>query len=88
MDWSASALMTLPNMLSDWLIADPSFNLSPVAPVESARSLLRFNRKYSVIQATQYKCVSTLVLNSRLIRNVTMKKQQNDMLEHQNVSYM
>ena len=38
-DWSARALMTLPRLLSDWLIAEPSFSLSPVAPVESALSL-------------------------------------------------
>ena len=32
-------LITLPRDESDWLIAEPSFNLSPVAPVESALSL-------------------------------------------------
>lgn len=31
--------MTFPKLDSDWLIAAPSFNLSPVAPVDSARSL-------------------------------------------------
>lgn len=36
---SARALMTFPKVLSDWLMAEPSFSLSPVAPVESALSL-------------------------------------------------
>ena len=36
---SASALIQLPNVLSDLLIDELSFNLSPVAPVESALSL-------------------------------------------------
>lgn len=36
---SARALMTFPRVLSDWLMAEPSFSLSPVAPVESALSL-------------------------------------------------
>ena len=31
--------MTLPNVERLWLMADPSLSLSPVAPVESARSL-------------------------------------------------
>ena len=31
--------MTLPRLESDWLILAPSFSLSPVAPVASARSL-------------------------------------------------
>jgi len=31
--------MQLPRLDSDWLIAAPSFNRLPVAPVESARSL-------------------------------------------------
>ena len=44
-DWSARALMTLPRLLSDWLIAEPSFSLSPVAPVESALSL----RKHRIL---------------------------------------
>ena len=33
--------ITFPNDDNDWLIAAPSFNRSPVAPVDSARSLLR-----------------------------------------------
>ena len=32
-------LITLPRMVKDKLIAEPSFNRSPVAPVDSARSL-------------------------------------------------
>ena len=32
-------LMQLPSVERDWLIADPSFSLSPVAPVDSALSL-------------------------------------------------
>ena len=38
-DISARDLMTFPRVLSDWLMAEPSFSLSPVAPVESALSL-------------------------------------------------
>ena len=36
---SRSPLMQFPKVDKDRLIADPSFSLSPVAPVESARSL-------------------------------------------------
>ena len=36
---NASAEMQLPRQESDWLMAAPSFRRSPVAPVESARSL-------------------------------------------------
>lgn len=32
-------LIQFPSIDKDWLIAEPSFNLSPVAPVDSARSL-------------------------------------------------
>ena len=38
-DNSASAEMTEPNVTSDLLIWAPSFNLCPVAPLASARSL-------------------------------------------------
>jgi hypothetical protein len=38
-DNSASAEMTEPNVTSDLLICPPSFNLCPVAPLASARSL-------------------------------------------------
>lgn len=31
-------LITFPRLERDWLMAEPSFNLAPVAPVESARS--------------------------------------------------
>ena len=37
-DYCNTNLMTLPSVDKLWLIADPSFNLSPVAPVESALS--------------------------------------------------
>ena len=36
-------LMTLPREDKDWLMAEPSLRRSPVAPVESARSLRRTN---------------------------------------------
>ena len=36
--FSASAVMTLPSIVSDRLMAAPSLSLSPVAPVDSARS--------------------------------------------------
>lgn len=36
---SASAEITLPSVVRDLLILAPSFNLVPLAPVESARSL-------------------------------------------------
>jgi len=39
LDNSASAEMTEPNVTSDLLIWAPSFNLCPVAPLASARSL-------------------------------------------------
>lgn len=39
-DLSARADMTLPRDDKDWLIAAPSFNRSPVAPVDSALSLM------------------------------------------------
>lgn len=39
LDNSASAEMTEPNVTSDLLIWAPSFNLCPVAPLVSARSL-------------------------------------------------
>lgn len=37
----------LPRLESDWLIAAPSFKRSPVAPVESARSLKHGERMYT-----------------------------------------
>lgn len=37
--WIVSYLITFPSVDKLWLMAEPSFNLSPVAPVESARSL-------------------------------------------------
>ena len=39
LDRSANAEMTLPSEDRDWLMAAPSFKRSPVAPVDSARSL-------------------------------------------------
>ena len=36
---SANALITLPRVDNDLLMAEPSCNLAPVAPVASARSL-------------------------------------------------
>jgi hypothetical protein len=39
LDNSASAEMTDPNVTSDLLMCAPSFNLCPVAPLASARSL-------------------------------------------------
>ena len=33
--------MTFPRLDNDWLMAAPSLSLSPVAPVESARSLFK-----------------------------------------------
>ena len=36
-------LIQFPRVESDWLIADPSLSLSPVAPVESALSLRKQN---------------------------------------------
>lgn len=37
-------LIQLPSVERDWLIADPSLSLSPVAPVDSALSLLKKQR--------------------------------------------
>ena len=37
-------LIQLPSVERDWLIADPSLSLSPVAPVDSALSLLKQRR--------------------------------------------
>ena len=54
-DWSARALMTLPRLLRDWLIAEPSFSLSPVAPVESALSLCKI---IFVYKTTTYNMIS------------------------------
>ena len=34
-------LIQLPSVERDWLMADPSLSLSPVAPVDSALSLLK-----------------------------------------------
>ena len=39
-EFSASAAITLPRDVSDKLIAAPSLSLSPVAPVDSALSLI------------------------------------------------
>ena len=39
-------LIQFPRVESDWLIADPSFSLSPVAPVESALSLRKQNHTF------------------------------------------
>ena len=37
--------MTFPRLDNDWLMAAPSLSLSPVAPVESARSLFKTKTK-------------------------------------------
>ena len=39
LDASARAAMTLPSVVSDLLMLEPSFSRVPVAPVELARSL-------------------------------------------------
>lgn len=45
-DWLLGPpLMTFPRVESDLLMAAPSFSRSPVAPVESARSLTQEGRK-------------------------------------------
>ena len=64
--------MTFPRAESDWLIAAPSFNLSPVAPVESALSLngkiLTVNKSSSLGSAYQkvisVKNVTIIILHS------------------------
>ena len=44
-DLSARAAIQLPRLLRDWLIAAPSFSLSPVAPVLEALSLKQKRNK-------------------------------------------
>lgn len=41
-------LIQLPSVERDWLIADPSLSLSPVAPVDSALSLLKQQRNITM----------------------------------------
>ena len=41
-------LIQLPSVERDWLIADPSLSLSPVAPVDSALSLLKQERNITM----------------------------------------
>ena len=38
--------MTFPKLDNDWFMAAPSLSLSPVAPVESARSLLKGKKMF------------------------------------------
>lgn len=44
---SANAAMQFPRLLRDWLIAAPSFSLSPVAPVLAALSLRKYTNFYN-----------------------------------------
>lgn len=44
--------MTFPRLDNDWLMAAPSLSLSPVAPVESARSLFKTKTKLLFIVPT------------------------------------
>ena len=58
-------LIQLPSVERDWLIADPSLSLSPVAPVDSALSLLKQQRKITMkninfLQPKGYKWVKFL----------------------------
>ena len=41
--------MTFPRLDKDWLMAAPSLSLSPVAPVESARSLFNTKPNYYLL---------------------------------------
>ena len=49
--------MTFPSDDKDWLIADPSFKRSPVAPVESALSLKAKNENDNENDKKKWKCL-------------------------------
>ena len=60
---SASAEMTLPSADSDALMAQPSLSRSPVAPVDSARSLPARSTRFMLDVTSLSPCPSTLVMH-------------------------
>ena len=73
--------MTFPRLDNDWLMAAPSLSLSPVAPVESARSLFKTKTKVLFIMPTSV-CHSNLHYFMTCMLSMTFKVLPQLILRH------